>query len=761
MRGEGVGLDTALAQHLDAAGALPRDVLLAALATVRSERPLDDLSLSVHLVARGLLEPRVVEAHLTALATRAGSQVTPPPSWASESSVRESPYELLGELGRGGMGVVFEVRHKSTGQRYALKQLLLTDAPELRARFAREAQLLARLEHPGLIRVHSAELEGPTPHFVLEFFSGGSLMERLRREGPLPLPEALRITREVGAALSYLHQEGVLHRDLKPQNVLFGGEGEVRLADFGLARAQGSLTLTQAGELLGTPAFMPPEQAVDGHSADARSDVYALGALLYTMLSGAPPFQAASPLATLDQVLNLPAPALELPGLPLSVAETCAAALAKDPAERPASVAAFLEALEATSPRARARARRPVVLVGLILLGLGGWAGARLWINAGPARPDSASPSPLGQLWQPWGSEGAWERERLQALGRRYRVLAQSQRDAPLRELLLPGSQTGLKGSRRERRAALWQGALQTRSPRAPAARALARDLIADASQRPAGEALALSLLVAGDPEARALLSECYRLDARPELKAALGALELSPAALARLRERQETLAAEAAQAQANPGPDPLSREFAGLRAQRVIRLAARDSSWWAEQLRAGTEHSPLGSPQTWGEQGAQLYADGAGDANRPPARLCAAALRGHVVALGFLARRSLRAQSLSDREARNRWAFAVATAAWDSRLLGEPASVSKDRWRSLYRVCATNAYFKGIAAITFLSAHEGFGARPGRGARLEQANQRLPRDPAEAWAWLEQLRRVTAEAERSGDASGLQSLLP
>ena len=463
MRGEGVGLDTALAQRLDAAGALPRDVLLAALAAVRRARPLDDLSLSVHLVARGLLQPRVVAAHLAALAAGAAPKVPPPRSWASESSLRESPYELLGELGRGGMGVVFEVRHKSTGHRYALKQLLLADTPELRARFAREAQLLARLEHPGLIRVHSAELEGPTPHFVLEFVSGGSLMERLQREGPLPLPEALRITREVGAALSYLHQEGVLHRDLKPQNVLFGSEGEVRLADFGLARELGSLTLTQAGELLGTPAFMPPEQAVDGHSADARSDVYALGALLYTMLSGAPPFQATSPLATLDQVLNLPAPALELPGLPPSVAQTCAAALAKDPAERPASVAAFLEALESRS--SRKAARQPAVLAGLSLLGLCCWGGAWLWINAGRATPDSVSQAPPGQVWKPWRGEGAWERGQLRALGKRYRVLAQSQRDAPLRELLLAGSQTGLEGSPREQRAALWQGALHTTSP--------------------------------------------------------------------------------------------------------------------------------------------------------------------------------------------------------------------------------------------------------------------------------------------------------
>ena len=215
-----------------------------------------------------------------------------------------------------------------------------------------------------------------------------------------------------------------------------------------------------------------------------------------------------------------------------------------------------------------------------------------------------------------------------------------------------------------------------------------------------------------------------------------------------------------AAPPQLSAGPDPLSREYAGLRAQRLIRLAARDSSWWAEQLRAGTGHSPLGSPQTWSAQGARLFAKGAGDANRPPPSLCAAALRGHAVALGFLARRSLRAQSLSDREARNRWAFVVAMAAWDSPRRGEPASDSKDRWRALYRVCSTNAYFEGIAAITFLSANEGFGARPGRGARLEQANQRLPHDPTEAWAWLERLRRVTTEAELSGDASGLQTLL-
>lgn len=748
----GVGLDTALAQSLDSAGALPRDVLLAALATVRAERPLDDLSLSVHLVARRLLDPSVVEAHLAALTT---PEVAPRRSWASESSVRESPYELLGELGRGGMGVVFAVRHKTTGQRYALKQLLLADAPEVRARFAREAQLLARLDHPGLIRIHSAELEGPTPHFVLEFVPGGSLMERLQREGPLPLPEALRVTREVGVALSYLHGEGVLHRDLKPQNVLFGSEGEARLADFGIARASGSLTLTHAGELLGTPAFMPPEQAVDGHSADARSDVYALGALLYTMLSGAPPFQGASPLATLDQVLNRPPPPLRTPGLPPRIAEACAAALAKDPAERPATVAAFLEALESTPPAAP---RAPLVLAGLVLACLGCWGSARLWISAGSAPLGSTPRAPAGPTWQPWAGEATWERARLQVLSKRYRVLAQCERDAPLRELLLPNSQTGLLGSPREQRAALWHVALQASPSPASAVRALARHLIDDANHRRAGEAVALSLLEAGDAEARPLLGKCYELDPRPDLAAALRALEQSPLAWEALRQRQRALAA--VPPRPSMRPDPLSVEYVGLRAQRLIALAARDSPWWTEQLEAGRGHSPLGSPSSWREQGPLLYRKGEGDPDRPPPRLCAAALRGHTPALSLLARRSLRTLSRLDRDARNRWAFVVAAAAWDSPSLDESRSDAQDRWRAVYRVCSTNGYFEGIAALTFLSADLGHISRPGRSARLERANQRLPNDAAEAWAWLERIRQPTAEAELLGETSGVGVLL-
>jgi serine/threonine protein kinase len=378
------GHDTGLARLLAREGLLPLDVLQRALGEVRRERGADDLSLSLHLVREGLLTPSEVEAAL------ARTVRTETPSW-----ICSQDFEVLGELGRGGMGVVHEVRHRETGARYALKRTFRGADPEERERFRREAQVLARLRHPGLVRIHSADFSGPEPVFVLELLGGGSLRDRLRR-GPLPQAEALDIAGQVAETLGFLHEEGVIHRDLKPENVLFDDQGRARLTDFGLALARGAMTLTNTGEILGTPAFMSPEQINASHDVDERSDVYALGALLYTMLTGQAPFSARSTLAMLDAVLHSsPASPSELrPGLPHKLSDLCLRSLAKDPADRPASALAWLTQLRSDEQRpapswTKALAAGAALILGASFL----WAALRSPSTRTAPSPRSPSPS--------------------------------------------------------------------------------------------------------------------------------------------------------------------------------------------------------------------------------------------------------------------------------------------------------------------------------------------------------------------------------
>ena len=375
--------ERALARRLWEAG-VPEGPLQALLAEVEGRA---DLSLAAAVVTRGLASVELVERSLHEVGAAPQTQL----------QTHDTPladYEITGVLGQGGMGVVHAIRHRTTGVQYALKRTLPAADPQEHTRLIREAELLARLDHPGLVRVHSADFSGAAPAFVLEFLEGGSLQDRLRA-GPLSPPEAKRVMAQIAAAVGYLHREGVLHRDLKPLNVLFDGQGNARLTDFGLARARGAMTLTQTGELLGTPGYMAPEQILDPRRVDARSDVYALGALLFALLSGRPPFQAGTALATLDQVLHRPPPTLQSSRGDSDAAayeELCARALAKDPAERPQTAEAFAAALERGSAVAPARRLLPLAVAGgVIALAL---LGAKLLDpEVGPS-PSLAAPSP-------------------------------------------------------------------------------------------------------------------------------------------------------------------------------------------------------------------------------------------------------------------------------------------------------------------------------------------------------------------------------
>jgi serine/threonine-protein kinase len=221
-------------------------------------------------------------------------------------------YELLEELGRGGMGVVYKARQISLDREVAVKMILRgrLASPGDRERFRSEAEAAARLDHPGIVPVYDVgEVDG-RPYFSMKYIQGRMLSELLA-ERPLPPHDAARILSAVSRAIHFAHQKGVLHRDLKPSNILIDEEGQPHVTDFGLAkRIEDTASLTKSGAVLGTPSYMAPEQAAgDRGEVSAASDVYSLGAVLYHAITGRPPFQAASPLDTVLLVLEQdPAP---------------------------------------------------------------------------------------------------------------------------------------------------------------------------------------------------------------------------------------------------------------------------------------------------------------------------------------------------------------------------------------------------------------------------------------------------------------------
>ncbi|MBX3466691.1 MAG: serine/threonine protein kinase [Planctomycetes bacterium] len=241
------------------------------------------------------------------------------------------------ELGRGGMGVVYRALDPASGARVAVKVLLHAEAEDL-LRFEREARLLAQARHPAVVSLLELGREqGGRPFVALELVEGESLAARLAR-GPLPPREAVRLLEPVARALAHAHARGVVHRDVKPENVLIDRDGRAKLSDFGLARRTdaGASRLTATGMILGTPAYMAPEQAA-GDPADGRADVWGLGATLHAAVTGAPPFGArAGVLDSLRAVLEDPvvAPSARGVELPPDVEAVLMACLARDPARR-------------------------------------------------------------------------------------------------------------------------------------------------------------------------------------------------------------------------------------------------------------------------------------------------------------------------------------------------------------------------------------------------------------------------------------------
>ena len=242
-------------------------------------------------------------------------------------------YKLVVRLGVGGMSEVWAADDVELDRRVALK-LLGRDADP--ARFEREAQAVAALAHPNICRLFDyGEAEG-RPFMVLEYLGGGTLEDRLIPGEPYPDEETERIAGEIAAGLAHAHARGLVHRDLKPANVLFDDEGVTKIADFGIARLSGSGTLTETGTLLGTAAYISPEQA-QGLPATTASDVYSFGVLLFRMLTGRLPFEAEHPMDLVAMHQMQPAPPVDRfrVDAPAVLEALTAAALSKDPAERP------------------------------------------------------------------------------------------------------------------------------------------------------------------------------------------------------------------------------------------------------------------------------------------------------------------------------------------------------------------------------------------------------------------------------------------
>jgi eukaryotic-like serine/threonine-protein kinase len=266
-------------------------------------------------------------------------QMTPMDDGRSE---RFGRYEILTELGRGAMGVVYKARDPKINRVVAVKTISLAGQPaeeelEYRERFFREAEAAGRLSHPGIVTIFDVgeEPETRAPYIVMEFVAGPSLDKLLlRNDHKLPLESALQLTLELAEALDCAHAQGVVHRDLKPANILLTEDGHAKIADFGVAKLN-LANQTLGGRVLGTPAYMSPEQ-LNGEAVDGRSDLFSLGVILYTVLTGYKPFQGNSALTVSFKVVNrdpIPATLLDTelpPGLDYIIAR----AMAKDPAER-------------------------------------------------------------------------------------------------------------------------------------------------------------------------------------------------------------------------------------------------------------------------------------------------------------------------------------------------------------------------------------------------------------------------------------------
>jgi serine/threonine-protein kinase len=319
-------------------------------------------------------EFRLIDAQVGALLPEPGTPLSTllTPVGPHAAGLPQVPgYAVEAELGRGGMGVVYKARHLRLNRTVALKMLLAGAyaGPHDLARFLREAEAEAGLQHPHIVQVHDVGEHDGRPYFTMELVEGGSLADRLRGT-PQPAPQAAALLATLARAVQVAHQGGIVHRDLKPGNILLTADGTPKISDFGLARRlQGEAGLTQSGVPVGTPSYMAPEQALGQTNVIGPAvDVYALGAILYELLTGRPPFRAETAAETVLQVISQePAPPSRLNArVPRDLETICLTCLRKEPEKRYASAGALADDLTRFG-EGRPIQARPV-----------GW-GARLW----------------------------------------------------------------------------------------------------------------------------------------------------------------------------------------------------------------------------------------------------------------------------------------------------------------------------------------------------------------------------------------------
>ncbi|HEY1378769.1 MAG TPA: protein kinase [Gemmataceae bacterium] len=300
---------------------------------------------------------------LQALVRDAAAGATPPPSQAGSATrgtlplpnsdfdetelpaeLRDHPrYRLLRKLGQGGMGAVYQAEHRMMERTVAVKVIApgLVDSPEAAERFQREVKAAAKLEHANIVRAYDADRAGSAMLLAMEFVPGRTLADVVAAKGPLPVAYACRCIRQAAQGLQHAHEHGMVHRDIKPHNLMLTDKGVVKVLDFGLAKLASERTtragLTGAGMVMGTPEYIAPEQARNTAAADIRADIYALGCTLFCLLTGRPPFASGTAIEVMTKhIMDAPPRVTDLrPEAPAGLADLVARMLAKDPADRP------------------------------------------------------------------------------------------------------------------------------------------------------------------------------------------------------------------------------------------------------------------------------------------------------------------------------------------------------------------------------------------------------------------------------------------
>ena len=264
--------------------------------------------------------------------------------------VIKSRYKLIDEIGRGSFATVYIVRDTKTNRIYAMKAMLyeLSDDGEMLARFQREAHILLTLHDPHIVRIFEYGDESDLHYILMDYIDGQNLKYHTLTSGPMEAARALDYARQIAEGLDTAYKNGVVHRDIKPQNIVINSQGVVKITDFGLARSRETVTLTQSNVFMGTAYYIPPEQAESGRSADIRSDLYSVAAVLFEMLSGHPPYEGDTAVDIVVKHMNEKVPSICAirPELPREVDQFLQKAMAKLPSERYSTPREFVNALE-------------------------------------------------------------------------------------------------------------------------------------------------------------------------------------------------------------------------------------------------------------------------------------------------------------------------------------------------------------------------------------------------------------------------------